>query len=405
VHHSHRSYTGASAAANAAGALALADVGAAYWLRIHPHARRELAAWEQRASGIRDPDLRRQALCKLTVERLNPEAAALFAVLAPRAQRQRVVALIVAYQVLYDYLDAVNEQVDGCGLLNGLQLHQALTDAVLPSLPIGDYYRHHPRHADDGYLRGLTERCRQIARSLPSLGRLARVLTRATERCAQAQSRNHAIGVSGERQLAEWSLAQAPDGGGYEWWELAAGGISCLGIHALLARAADTAVTEREAMAVDAAYFPPICALSALLDSLADFDADAGTANHRFVAHYRDAGHASKRLASIASDAREQVARLRHGRRHAVILEGIASYYLSCASVREGFAAEAAESLVRSGGSLARPMRTAMRMRRYAHGLAERSPTATATRGAAAIPEARAARARAKRRRLAQRAR
>jgi hypothetical protein len=74
-------------------------VGLVYWLRIYPQVRRELAAWEHRAGRIPDPVLRNQARGKLTGERLNPEAAALFAVLAARAQRRRLVSLIVAYQV------------------------------------------------------------------------------------------------------------------------------------------------------------------------------------------------------------------------------------------------------------------------------------------------------------------
>jgi tetraprenyl-beta-curcumene synthase len=367
VHRSHGSHPRRAGPPSPRDALALLGLGVVYWLRIYPQSRRELARWEHRARTIPDRVLREQALGKLTGERLNPEAAALFAVLAPRAQRRRVVTLIVAYQVLYDYLDALNEGADSTELKNGLQLHRALTEAVVPDLPMSDYYRHHPRHRDGGYMRALTEMCRCVVRTLPSLGCGAQVLARATERCAQAQSHNHAIVVWGESRLIAWSHTQASGRGDYLWWELAAGGISCLGIHALLASAADAATVERDSLGVDAAYFPPICALSALLDSLADYHSDADTANHRFVSHYRDGGHAAERLTAIAADAREGVKRLRHSRRHAIILAGISSYYLSSRSVEEGFPAAAAQSLIRSAGPLALPMRAVMRLRRRLH--------------------------------------
>jgi hypothetical protein len=206
-----------------------------------------------------------------------------------------------------------------------------------------------------------------MVQTLPSLGCGAQVLAHATERCAQAQSHNHDILVWGESRLIAWSHTQASGRGDYLWWELAAGGISCLGIHALLASAADAATVERDSLGVDAAYFPPICALSALLDSLADYHSDADTANHRFVSHYRDGGHAAERLTAIAADARDAVKRLRHSRRHAIILAGISSYYLSSRSVEEGFPAAAAQSLIRSVGPLAVPMRAVMRLRRRLH--------------------------------------
>jgi tetraprenyl-beta-curcumene synthase len=342
-------------------------VGLVYWLRIYPQVRRELAGWERRAGRIPDPVLRDQALGKLTAERLNPEAAALFAVLAPRAQRRRVVSLIAAYQVLYDYLDAVNEDVEGADLRNGLQLHRALIEAVSPDLPMSDYYLHHPRRRDGEYARALTEACRQIVPTLPSVTQSARVLARATERCGRAQSHNHAILAQGESQLIAWSLAQAPDGSDYLWWELAAGGISCLGIHALLASGADPKGAAKDAAQLDAAYFPPICAISALLDSLADYHSDAVTSNHSFIAHYRDSGHAAERLVAITADAAKRIKSLRHSRRHAIILAGITSYYLSSPSARGGFPAPVAEALIRSVGSLATPMRAAMRARRYLH--------------------------------------
>jgi hypothetical protein len=140
-----------------------------------------------------------------------------------------------------------------------------------------------------------------------------------------------------------------------------------LGIHALLASAGDPQGAAEDAAQLDAAYFPPICAISALLDSLADHHLDAGTSNHSFIAHYRDSAHAAERLVAITADAAGRIKGLRHSRRHAIILAGITSYYLSSPSARTGFPAPVAEALIRSAGSLATPMRAAMRVRRHLH--------------------------------------
>ncbi len=354
-------------------ALALLNVGWVYWLRIYPQVRQELARWDQLARAIPDPVLRRLACGKLNGERLNPEAAALFAVLAPRRRRRLVVRLIVAYQVLYDYLDAVNEEPGCTSLHNGLQLHSSLSEAVLLHVPVSDWYRHHPRRDDGGYMLALTRACRGVVAKLPSLGRSGAVIHAATNRCAQGQSHNHALPDAGSSPLVSWSLAQAPPRGDYLWWELAAGGISCLSIHALLASAAHPRNGVAEACRVDTAYFPSICALSALLDSLADYHGDADTSNHSFVAHYRDSAQVAERLVRITADAAAHVRQLRRAGRHSVILAGITAYYLSCGSVAEGFPALAAQRLMRHVGPVGAIMRAVMRARRRLHPAAEPS--------------------------------
>ena len=252
---SHRWHQKSPRSSSLVSAWTLLHVGAVYWLSIYPQVRKELSKWERHARAIPDNVLREQAVCKLTVERLNPEAAAFFAVLAPRAARRRVVQLIVAYQILYDYLDAVNEIPGGTSLRNGLQLHLALTDATLPDRPLRDYYLYNPERHDGGYVYLLARTCRRIIGSLASQASVAPLIVRATHRCAHAQSYNHALAREDEQAFIAWSCDQAP-GTSYLWWELAAGGISCLAIHALFALAANPTTTFLDAQSVDRAYFP-----------------------------------------------------------------------------------------------------------------------------------------------------
>jgi hypothetical protein len=227
-------------------------------------------------------------------------------------------------------------------------------------------------------MSALTATCRRLAGTLDSAQASSQTLVRAAERVASAQSHNHAIVDSGEAPLIEWSMAQAPAHERYRWWELAAGGISCLSIHALLAEAACRGLDAGEAARVDAAYFPAVCSLSALLDSLADYHGDAHTTNHSFIAHYRDSCEVAERLTAITSEAAVRVGELRRGSRHGVILAGIVAYYLSSPSVDRGFPAAAASRLIGHVGWLGAVMRTVMRVRRRLHSCAAPRPPARA---------------------------
>ncbi len=345
----------------------LLGVGAVYWLSIHRQVRRELRHWDERARAIPDPRLREQALAKLSGERLNPEAAALFAVLAPRRQRRPVVSLIVAYQLLYDYLDGINELPGLDGLDDGLRMHASLAEALLPGRALSDPYGGHPALDDGGYVHALCTACRRLAGELPSLAAASETIERAAGRCGEAQSHNHAALRRGRARLVAWSRDQGSARHGYLWWEMAAGGISCLNIHALIASAVDPRGGGEYAARVDEAYFPSVCAISALLDSLSDYHLDAHTGNHSFVAHYRDADQAASRLVAMVAEARRLGRSLHNRGRHAVILAGIVAYYISSPTVRHGFPAPAARRLRRSIGPVGACMYGAMRLRRRRH--------------------------------------
>jgi tetraprenyl-beta-curcumene synthase len=345
----------------------LLRAGAIYWLTIYPQVQQELQRWERQACTIPDPVLRAQALYKLSAERLNPEAAAFFAVLAPWLGRRHVVRLIVAFQLLYDYLDAVNELPACTQLESGLLLHRSLLDAVQPTPSASNYYQYSAKHDEDGgYIHALVDTCKRLVPKLTSTPRLEPLLLSAVNRVCEAQSHNHAIPAEGESGLMRWCSSHSFDRK-YLWWEVAAGGISCLGVHALFALSADPRSTINDAELVDGVYFPPICALSALLDSLSDHYNDIGTANHSFTARYRDSAHAAKRFVAIANEASELIVALRNHRRHAIILAGIVAFYLSSASVRSGFPAPIVDQLTRELGLVVRPIRAIMRLRRKLH--------------------------------------
>lgn len=301
---------------------------ARYWTRIVPHARTELEGWRRRALLIPDQQLRDHALSNLDGENLNAEAAAVFALVAPPAHRMTVTSLLVAFQTMYDYLDTVSEQPAPDPLAVGLCLHQALT-AVFTGESQPDYFRLLPAE-DGGYLNALVAACRSDLSILPSRGAVLDAGVRAARRCGEAQSHTHAARFTNDRRLARWALRQAPDPG-YHWWELGAGGISSLSVHALLAAAADPATTGPAADGLDAAYYPSVCALSTMLDSLIDLDVDTATGNFSYYTYYADPSAAIERLVAITTGADAQLRELPHGRVHRAIMAGVAAFYLSAA--------------------------------------------------------------------------
>jgi tetraprenyl-beta-curcumene synthase len=348
-------------------AAALAAVVARYWLQVAPVARRELRAWGARAAAIPDPILRGHALDKLRNERLNAEAAAAFATLAPRAHQASVARLTLAFQVMVDYLDTLSEQAVDDPLENGRQLHRALSAAVDLDAEPTDFYRHHSESEDGGYLDALVTTCRTTLHMLPAGHAVVPPALRAAHRASEAQSRSHSAERAGLTQLRVWSAAQAPDGE-YEWWELAAGATAPLSLHALFAAAADPRTGHAEADAVESAYYPPICALATLLDSLVDYSRDGIDSEHSFVAYYPSNFSAAERLGAVTRHALAAARDLPRGSRHAVIVTGVAGYYLSATEAASDFARPVTRAVIDKVGAIFLPILAIIRLRRLVRG-------------------------------------
>jgi tetraprenyl-beta-curcumene synthase len=291
-----------------------------YWTTVFPQARKELERWRRHAARISDLHLRELALRTLDEEGGLAEGAALLATLVPRRNRDGLVGLLVAWQVAYDYLDTIGEQLDGDPLEGGKRLYEALGAALDPAATYAGYA------ADGGYLDRLIACCRAGVGRLSSYDVVQPIAVRAAMRCAQGQTHTHGVAQLGTDPLRRWAQAQ-PGASRYLWWEVAAGAISSLAVHAVLATAALPAATAGDAVRVDAAYFPSICALSTLLDSTIDQADDAGTTNHRSTVYYDDGDHALKRLETITRTAWTAARALPGGRGHAAVLAGMTAFY------------------------------------------------------------------------------
>jgi len=340
---------------------------------IVPRVRSEQRRWAAPAAAIPDPALREAALAALRRKGANAEATGVFALLAPRTGRAGALRAMTALQTAIDYLDALGERPLEDPLAAGLALHEALPEALDAGGEHSRWYRRFPQREDGGYLAALVGACRSEVAGLPGREAALPAARRTARRCGEGQSHTHAAGEDGGARLRAWAeglTPPAPEGGPapgpppYRWWELAAGASSSVAAHALIAAAADGRTGAAEAEAIDAAYFPPVGALTVLLDDVVDREEDLAAGEHNYIAYYAGPGEAVERLALLAGRAREAAAKLRHRRRHAAILAGVAAFYLSSPAADSDYAEPIRKGMLEVLGATARLAVAATRARR-----------------------------------------
>jgi tetraprenyl-beta-curcumene synthase len=305
-----------------------ADTVRRYLLAVLPQVSRELAHWRGRAAEIPNPLLRQTAGVALD-KRGNIEGAALFATLAPAAHRRRAVRALVAFQTAYNYLDALSELPSEDPVGNGYQLHQGLLAALALGAPHPDYYAHNQQPDDGGYLTDVLGVCRCAVSGLPSFPAVAPTARHATARIIDFQALNLSERHGGHDALRRWAAAATPAGSSLAWWETAASGGSSLGVHALVALAANKDFDRLRAQEIERAYFPWIGALHTLLDSLVDRREDQRDGLRSLLEHYHSQAHALARLTHLARRSLCATERLPNPHAHRVILTAMCSYYLS----------------------------------------------------------------------------
>jgi tetraprenyl-beta-curcumene synthase len=267
----------------------------------------------------------------------NAEAVAVMAILSPRRRRAAVVRAIVALQVAIDLRDELEEGGEGI---------------------------------DPRRLEQLESHWRREVAALPGCTAVGPYLDGAVKRCEQGQLQTHGAVGDGTASLQDWAEG-LPACDGYRWWEVAAGASSSVAAHALIAAAASGQTSAADAAAIDAAYNPPIGALTVLLDDLVDIEEDGAAGEHNYVAYYSSSAEAAGRLVLIASEARRLAAPLPRAPRHEAILAGVAAYYLSNPRARTPFARPIREQLLAGLGPGTRLLASFMRFR---HGRKRKRP-------------------------------
>jgi tetraprenyl-beta-curcumene synthase len=328
---------------------------------------------------IPDPVLRRLALQALDQKRGNLEGAAAFAALVPRAGRARVVRALVACQAICDYLDLLSEQPSRDPIANGHRLHESLVVATTPGETHSDYYRHHDRGEDGGYLQALVESISEMLTALPLLPLIAEPMRRAVERIAAYQSFNHGDTSGSYKPFERWASAETAPMTGLRWWETGAGAGSTMTLFVLIAAAADPSTGPSDVPAIESAYFPWIGALHSLLDSLADHDEDMAMGERGLIDCYPSPLEAAARIRAIAREALRRAASLPSGQRHMLIVAAMTSFYLcELDGSRSPHAQLVAPSVTDVVGGLAAPTMAIIAARRSLQRISSR---ASAPRG------------------------
>jgi tetraprenyl-beta-curcumene synthase len=311
-------------------ALAGVFVSAAvrYWLTVFPDVRRELRSRVARARDVPDPALRELALAALA-KRGNIEGACAFAAFVPWRRRRAAVRALAAFQAAYNYIDMLAEQPCAEPVTNGRRLHEALLVALDPVAPHLDYYEHHPRRDDGGYLRELVDSARGALAVLPSYGAVAEPVRAATASIVAFQSLSLGRSPAEREELVRWARAETPPSTGLRWWETASARGTSLGVHALIAAAADRDVRPELVAPLAAAYLTWAGSLHSLLDSLVDEAEDADSAQFSFIGCYVSPQEASVRMGWLAERSARALGDLPRGRRHLVLLAGMTASYLS----------------------------------------------------------------------------
>jgi tetraprenyl-beta-curcumene synthase len=344
--------------------LLAATAGELLW--AEPIAVRELRAWRKRAAAISDTRIRRDALSAIDHKRTNTHGAALFWMLA-RPRNHTLLRLLIAYQVMWDFLDTLSERTAHLGLANGLLLHRALTDVFDPSPTESDYFRHDRSGGDDGYLRALVEAGRRHLGELPSL-HLARPALAVHARRASVQVIGHIPDVcEREALLRDWVDRELGDEGELEWFELAAGASADITTFALMALAARADCTHADIEA-DERVYGLASTIATMLDSYADRSEDARHGDHSFIAYYPDGGLAEQRLRQLIGRVMNEAEALDHTEEHRVLIACMIAMYLSKDAARRAPTRATTCSLLAAGGSLTRALVPCLRLWRTVYG-------------------------------------
>jgi tetraprenyl-beta-curcumene synthase len=314
---------------------------------------REIARWRARALEIPDRPLRLDALRVLAHKRTHVQGAAMFWTL-PRRRNRDLLRLLVAYELIWDFLDDVNERGASAGVDNGVQLHLAVPEAVDPRAPISDYYRHHTSQADGGFLRALVETCRECCAALPSYPLVRDLIVAESGRSRVLALNHHPDPHTCEAELKRWAGEEFPAERRVGWWEVSAAASSPMGIHALFALAAEPTCSEGDVARTHAAYFPWLTATTTMLDSYVDQAEDLASGVHSYLAHYPDDQSALSGIRTLVRRSLTEARDLSNGHRHAVLAAAMVAMYLSKDAARSPELRASTAGLLREAGALTR---------------------------------------------------
>jgi tetraprenyl-beta-curcumene synthase len=326
----------------------------------------EVQRWRALAATIPDEELREDALRALDYKRASIDGGALFWTL-PRRRNPSLLRLLVAYEILADFLDCASERAAHVGIDNGLRLHRALRDALVPDTPLADYYRYHPWREDSCYIHLLTDICRQMCALLPSF-HIVRPFVDHAAGLTEVLALNHEPDPdSRDAALHAWAKGKFPTQPELAWFEWCASASAWLTIFALLAIAADVGWRTAEAEKVHDVYLQ-VSLVGTMLDSYADITEDEAENAHSYIAHYHDHQAAVERVVEVLAQSLREIAGLHDGHRHFVVAGCMVAMFLSKDSTRAATMRNSTSKIIWAGGPLIYALVPVLRVWRIVYG-------------------------------------
>jgi tetraprenyl-beta-curcumene synthase len=310
----------------------------------------QISRWRAAANTIPDEPIRSDALQVLDHKRTHLYGAALFWTL-PAERNLHLLRLLVAYEIIWDFLDNLSERAVAHGQTNGYQLHLAISEAVDPDASISGYYLKHPWHNDAGYLHSLVKTCQRQCRNLPSYPLVRDLTVREAQRAQVLAINHHPDPHTRDTRLQQWAASEYPNQPQTRWWELSGAASAPLAIHALLALAAEP--HPHAAPELTYAAYTPLSATTTMLDSYVDQGQDHATNEHSYVSHYPDGAATIEGITQLVRRSLNGVSVLQHGNRHALIAAAMIAMYLSKSTTRTPQAQADTNEILRAAGPLA----------------------------------------------------
>ncbi len=330
--------------------LRAARIVASHVLTDHRVAVQELSSWRERATRIPDAHLRAHALEGLTLSQDHALGSALFSILA-NGPSESLVRLLVAYQVLWNYVDGTSEYSDDEN--NGRRLHRALAEAVDPAASLSDHYALHPWKDDGGYVLELIAACREGCLRLPSYAALRPVILEAA-RLAEIQGANHMQDSQRREELLKSLSVDAFTGGHSLTWYERAMAISATLPQPFLVLAAGQHCEEEEIVATRAMYFGLMGVLVGMLDSYADQERDIALDRHSYFGYYPGLHFGVRRSQELITSLAAEARLLPRGERHSIMASFAIAANLTSPGARTTSRRPLTREMIRNADALTR---------------------------------------------------
>ncbi|BBN99472.1 tetraprenyl-beta-curcumene synthase family protein [Sporolactobacillus terrae] len=323
------------------------------YTKVLPEVHRELKRWKEKASKIPDPELRKQALSSIESKTFHCEGGAIYSLIA-EDRRKEVIAFIVAYQTISDYLDNLCDRSTSLDPEDFRCLHRSMLHALTPDVKPENYYRCRSQQQDGGYLEALVQTCQKVLSELTTLKIIQPALHELAGFYCDLQVHKHVVRDQRVPRLMEWfqkNKAHLPE---MSWYEFAACSGSTLGIFCIVSYAAARGDEMRLLVGkIKDSYFPWVQGLHILMDYFVDQEEDRIEGDLNFCFYYPNDQAMMDRLKHFIEEADAAIDTMPDKNFHKMINRGLLGIYLADRKVaKQRNVRVLARKLIRkSGGS------------------------------------------------------